>query len=71
MFVQNLHIKYKEKLLDNLKDIPQAKFYLDYMMEKHTWNDQSDILLSYLNDLDKVRKTNWRNTLPEIAELYE
>ncbi len=41
------------------------------MMEKHTWNDQSDILLSYLNDLDKVRKTNWRNTLPEIAELYE
>ncbi len=71
MSVQNLPIKYKEKLLDNLKDIPQAKFYLDYMMEKHTWNDQSDILLSYLNDLDKVRKTNWRNTLPEIAELYE
>ena len=40
------------------------------MMDKDLWNEQGDVLYNYLNDLDKARNTNWRNTLPEIAELW-
>ena len=41
------------------------------MMQDDIWKDNNEILLNYLNDLDQTRKTNWRQILPEIAELYE
>lgn len=71
MSVQNLPLDYKMKLLDKLKNIKDIDFYLNYMMEDHTWDNSKHILLNYLEDLDKTRKTNWRLALPEIAELYE
>ena len=70
MSVQNLPRHYKEKVAKKLKDLKPAQFYVNFMMDKDLWNEQGDVLYNYLNDLDKARNTNWRNTLPEIAELW-
>ena len=70
MSVQNLPKHYKEKVAKKLKGIKPAEFYVNFMMDKDLWQEQGDILYNYLNDLDKARKTNWRKTLPEIAELW-
>jgi len=71
MSVQNLPIQYKEKVANKLKNIKEAEFYVNFMMDKDLWSTHKDILYNYLNDLDTARKTNWRRVLPEIAQLYE
>ena len=38
-------------------------FYINYMFEKDGWSDNGDILINYLNDLDKARNTNWKESL--------
>ena len=40
-------------------------FYINYMFEIDGWDNK---LLKYLNDLDEVRKTNWRKSLCGLAK---
>lgn len=69
--VQNLPKIIKEKIAKKLKNIKQAEFYINFMMEDDLWDKHKYTLFNYLEDLDKLRNTNWRKSLPEIAELYE
>lgn len=69
--VQNLPIHFKEQIAKKLKHIKEAEFYINFMLEDHLWDEHKSTLYSYLTDLDAVRKTNWKKTLPEIAALYE
>lgn len=71
MSVQNLPSNYKQIIYDKFAQYSEFRFYAEYMMQDDIWKDNNEILLNYLNDLDQTRKTNWRQILPEIAELYE
>jgi len=71
MSVQNLPDKFKKLVYEKVKHIPEVEFYLNYMMDKNLWEQHSQVLYSYLNDLDIARKTDWKNTFPEIKNLYE
>ena len=71
MSVQNLPSNYKQIIYDKFAQYSEFRFYAEYMMQDDIWKDNKEILLNYLNDLDQTRKTNWRQILPEIAELYE
>jgi hypothetical protein len=70
MSVQNLPDEFKKLVYEKVKHIHEVEFYLNYMMDKSLWEQHSDVLHNYLNDLDIARKTDWKNTFPEIRKLY-
>ena len=72
MSIQNLPVLFKRKVTEKLQKFKllNTEVYLKFMNEKHTWNQYNQTLYNYLEDLDCVRKTNWRMILPEIANLY-
>ena len=37
------------------------------MFEKDGWSKNGDIFINYLNDLDNVRNTNWKESLCGLA----
>ena len=73
MSIQNLPYNFKQKITNKLKnlEIPHLKYYLQYMNERDTWNEHNQTFYNYLEDLDQVRNTKWRQRLPEIAELWK
>ncbi len=75
MSIQNLPEPFKqkaEKKLAYLKPkIKSLDYYLRFMSEKNSWGRLGPVLFNYLEDLDRARGTNWRQTLPEIAELFD
>lgn len=68
--VQNLPYHFKYEIVNKVKIVPNSVFYLNFMMQESLWENNKQVLLNYLEDLDKQRKTNWRNVLPEIKELF-
>ena len=67
---QNLPIELKNEIKKNIDSYmftEKAKevlpFYINFMFEKDGWSDNGDILINYLNDLDKARNTNWKESL--------
>ena len=64
MSAQNLPIEIKEQIVKDIDFIDMPESYVNYMMEKDGWDGK---LISYLNDLDKVRNTNWRKSLSGLA----
>tara|TARA_B100000003_G_scaffold192770_1_gene192674 strand:+ start:1 stop:1065 length:1065 start_codon:yes stop_codon:yes gene_type:complete len=71
MSAQNLPIRVKEYIRDEIdsylfedRDREVLPFYVNYMFEKDGWDNK---LIEYLDDLDKVRKTNWRESLCGLA----
>lgn len=71
MSVQNLPLSLKDTIKERVKDVPGVEFYINYMYANDLWATHSSTLLDYLNDLDTIRKTNWKTTFPEITKLYE
>ena len=71
MSVQNLPENYKKEITKRYSNNNEFSFYINYMNKKSLWDDYSNVLLNYLNDLDTARNTNWKTVLPEIAGLYE
>jgi len=70
MSVQNLPIDIKNEIKKNIDSYMFTKeskevlpFYINYMFEKDGWSDNGNILINYFNDLDKVRNTNWKESL--------
>jgi hypothetical protein len=74
MSVQNLPLEVKNEIKDNIdsymfdddarKVLP---FYVNHMFEKDGWHEKGDILINYFEDLDKVRNTNWKESLCGLA----
>ena len=71
MSAQNLPIKVKEYIRNQIdsylfeeRDREVLPFYVNYMFEKDGWDNK---LIEYLNDLDKIRNTNWRKSLCGLA----
>ena len=60
MSAQNLPLSIKEKIREEIDWIDLPDSYVNYMMEKDGWDGR---LIPYLNDLDKVRNTNWKESL--------
>ena len=73
MALENLPWDFKAKIVKKFKkhDIPNQQFYLNLMIERDYWEELGDTLYEYLEDLDLARQTNWREDLPEIAELWQ
>jgi sulfatase maturation enzyme AslB (radical SAM superfamily) len=71
MSVQNLPDDFKKIVFEKVKHVPEVEFYLNYMMDKNLWEQHSQVLYSYLNDLDIARHTDWKTIFLEIKELYE
>ena len=73
MSAQNLPPICKELILDKFRDkgtlgkYPQAEFYLNNMMEENLWPSMGSTLIQYLDDLDRARKTNWRDSFKELS----
>ena len=74
MSVQNLPLDIKNEIKENIDSYmfdEDAKevlpFYLNHMFEKDAWPDTGKIFLNYLNDLDKARNTNWKESLCGLA----
>ncbi len=72
MSAQNLPVKVKEYIREQIdcypfedRDREVLPFYINYMFEIDGWDNK---LLKYLNDLDEVRKTNWRKSLCGLAK---
>ena len=72
MSAQNLPVKVKEYIREQIdcypfedRDREDLPFYINYMFEIDGWDNK---LLKYLNDLDEVRKTNWRKSLCGLAK---
>lgn len=72
MSVQNLPSQFKTQVMEKLESlkIPHLKFYINYMVKENLWDTHNKTLLSYLDDLDKARGTNWKQSLPEISTLF-
>lgn len=68
--VQNLPNEFKHEIANRVKNIPESLFYINFMMNDSLWSKKNQIFLTYLNDLDEQRKTNWRDVLPEIKRLF-
>ena len=71
MSAQNLPVKVKKYIKDQIdaytfedRDKEVLPFYVNYMFEKDGWDNK---LIEYLDDLDKARKTNWRESLCGLA----
>ena len=64
MSAQNLPVKIKEQIVKDIDFIDMPESYVNYMMEKDGWDGK---LISYLNDLDKARNTNWKESLCGLA----
>ena len=73
MSVQNLPIDIKNEIRENIEEYfdEEAKevlpFYINHMFEKDGWSNSGNILINYLNDLDKARNTNWKKSLCGLA----
>ena len=74
MSAQNLPIKIKEYVKEQIdsymfdeKDKEVLPFYGNYMFEKDGWSKNGNIFINYLNDLDNVRNTNWKESLCGLA----
>lgn len=68
MSMQALPPAFKATVADRLKDIPEAAYYVAYMMDVDLWPTQGPVMIAYLDDLDRVRGLNWRRTFPELAQ---
>lgn len=66
--VQNLPLEIKNKIKNKIDSYPFDKevikkiipFYTNHMFEKDGWSSHGKILINYLNDLDNVRNSNWK-----------
>jgi len=72
MSAQNFPMKIKEYIKNEIdsylfedRDKEVLPFYVNYMFEKDVWDNK---LIEYLDDLDTVRKTNWRKSLCGLAK---
>ena len=72
MSAQNFPMKIKEYIRNEIesylfedRDKEVLPFYVNYMFEKDVWDNK---LIEYLDDLDTVRKTNWRKSLCGLAK---
>lgn len=78
-FVQNpiqmnpkvLPINIKEFIMNKNENIPGMEFYHRFMMEEDLWNLSGSVLISYLEDLDSIRHTDWRTQLKEFYEAID
>ena len=72
MSVQNLPARFKQKTAKKLQGlkIPNIDLYLNYMLEGDLWGECGGTLRAYLNDLDRVRGTDWKKTFPEMAGFW-
>jgi len=79
MSPQNLPIKIKKILKENIESYPfeqvhleQYPFYVKHMMEKDAWPEYGNILLNYMDDLDRVRNIDWKKSFKEMElEKYD
>lgn len=79
MNAQNLPRPIKEKIVQNVQNYQfksehksVVKFYINHMLDNDLWNDEGIVLMNYLDDLDKIRKLNWKNSFKEMElEKYD
>ena len=73
MSVQNLPVFFKKQVTEKLESFKplDLRMYLNFMNAKHIWEQYGQTLYNYLEDLNQARQTNWKNTLPEIADLWK
>lgn len=73
MSAQNLPTELKREIIQKLNShdfgwsFMKVEFYMKHMMEKDLWPEHGRTLISYLNDLDVSRKTNWRDSFKEMG----
>ncbi len=60
---------FQEEEMIEEESMMTATFQEEEMVERDYWEELGDTLYEYLEDLDLARQTNWREDLPEIAEL--
>ena len=68
--VQNLPLEIKEEIKEKINkcefdDTAKEKipFYVNHMFEKDPWSEKGKIFIEYLQDLDRIRNTNWKESL--------
>ena len=75
MSIQNLPLHFKQKIQEKLEPFKSRLLHLDYylkfMNQRDIWSEHGQTLYNYLEDLDQARKTNWRQVLPELVELWD
>lgn len=52
----------------HLANDSQVKFFLNHMDQQDLWPEHGQVLLNYLDDLDKVRGTNWKMTFEDLSQ---
>lgn len=78
MSAQVLPRELKEKIKQNIENynfddnFDKVPFYVNHMLEKDLWKAYGSTFINYLNDLDNVRKINWRHSFKEMElEKYQ
>lgn len=73
MSAQNLPLEIKNEILKKIESINLAyynlgdlDFYVNHMMEKDLWQDHKTTLHNYLDDLDKIRGCDWKESFKEM-----
>ena len=78
MSAQVLPNQIKEIITNKINDYDFGKkskkvpFYVNHMNEKDLWSEYSNMFIDYLDDLDSVRKIDWKTSFKEMElEKYD
>ena len=73
--VQNLPLHVKNEIEEKIesymfdeRDREVLPFYVNHMFEKDAWPEKGETFINYLNDLDRARDTNWKESLCGLAK---